>query len=110
MTDSAEPLHRHQVPTDFGRFTLDCEDLQELLPEGCRLIAEALKADLAKVLAIERGRGTALVRAGIGWNADIVGRARIPLHERSSEAYAISTGEPLIATDISKERRFEFPQ
>jgi PAS domain S-box-containing protein len=104
-----ELLRRQQALADFGAFVLECEDLQQILTEGCRLIADALHADLAKVLEIENGRGTALVRAGIGWNPGIVGKARIQLHERTSEAHAIRTGEPLITPDIDTEDRFELP-
>ncbi len=54
----------------FGEFVLPGgEDLQTILSEGCRLIADALGTDLAKILAIERGRGTAIVLAGVGWAA-----------------------------------------
>lgn len=110
MISATELLHRQQALADFGQFVLDNDDLQAILTEGCRLIAAALHADLAKVLEIERERGTALVRAGVGWNADIVGHARIQLDERSSEAHAITTGEPLITADIEKEKRFTFPR
>lgn len=94
MIDAKELLHRQQILADFGRFVLDCNDLQQVLTEACRLIADALKADLAKVVEIERDQGTALVRAGVGWNPGIVGHARLRLDERSSEAHAIRTAEP----------------
>lgn len=110
MIEAAELLHRQRVLAEFGRFVLDCTDLQGILTQGSRLIAEALKADLAKVLEIERERGSALVRAGVGWNPGIVGHARIRLDEHSSEAHAIKMAAPLITQDISKEDRFAFPE
>lgn len=110
MVDAPELLHRQHMLAEFGQFVLDCSDLQQILTEGCRLIAAALRADFAKVLEIERDGGTALVRAGVGWNAGVVGHARIRLDERSSEAHAIRTAKPLFTADISKEDRFHFPQ
>lgn len=109
MANRDELLERQRVLARFGQLVLDCDDLNVILKEACRLIAEALGTDLAKILEIERDRGTALVKAGVGWNADIIGRARILLDERSSEAFAIESGEPLITQDIAHEKRFDFP-
>jgi signal transduction protein with GAF and PtsI domain len=73
-------------------------------------MAEALDTDLAKVLEIEQENNRALVRAGVGWAPDIVGKVRIGLSERSSEAYAIANGEAIITNDIARETRFHFPE
>lgn len=109
MASQDELLERQRVLARFGQLVLDCDDLDILLNEACRLIAEALDTDLAKILEIERDDGTALVRAGVGSNDDVIGRARIRLDERSSEAFAIESGEPLITRDIVHEERFDFP-
>ncbi|MBT2246803.1 PAS domain-containing protein [Sphingobium sp. BHU LFT2] len=109
MADQSEMMRRQRALADFGDFVLDHEDLDEILNEGCRLIAEALVADLAKVLEIERESNTALVRAGVGWRPGIVGHERFSLSERSSEAFAIERTEPVITNDIASEDRFEFP-
>ncbi|MDB5445875.1 MAG: signal transduction histidine kinase [Phenylobacterium sp.] len=110
MIDQEEFVRRQRALAAFGEFVLDNDDLQKILDEGCRLVAHALAADLAKVVEIDRASGTGLVRAGVGWNSDVVGKARIELNERSSEAYAIEQGEPVVTQDIGQEDRFEFPQ
>ena len=109
MSVSDELLRRQKVLSEFGEFVLDASDLQSVLDESCRLVAEALDADLAKILQIERGANTALIRAGVGWNDGIVGQKRIDLGDRSSEAYAVETSQPVITQDIACEERFEFP-
>jgi PAS domain S-box-containing protein len=109
VADRDEFVRRQRALSDFGEFALRCEDLQKVLNEGCRLVAEALGADLVKILEIEPGGDTALVRAGIGWQTGIVGQTRISLHERTSEAYAIQKREPVITLDITSEERFTFP-
>lgn len=108
MQSLSELIKRQKALSDFGDFALDHEDLEEILNEGCRLVAEALSADLAKVLEINRTSDTALVRAGVGWKEGIVGKERISLSEQSSEAYAIRQGEPTITKDIKHESRFHF--
>jgi PAS domain S-box-containing protein len=109
MTAQDEMMRRQRVLADFGDFVLDHEDLEAILMEGCRLVAEALGADLAKVIEIEREARTGLVRAGVGWRPGVVGRQRLSLDERSSEAYAIERAEPIITNDVAEETRFAFP-
>ncbi|MBB3910259.1 PAS domain S-box protein [Sphingomonas desiccabilis] len=109
MADHSEMMRRQRALADFGDFVLDHEDLDEILNEGCRLVAEALGVDLAKVLEIDRETNTGLVRAGVGWRPGVVGHERVDLSERSSEAYAIERTEPVITNDIASEERFEFP-
>jgi len=109
MAGQEEFARRQRVLSEFGDFVLDHDDVEEVLNEACRLIAEALDADLAKVLEIERGTNTALVRAGVGWRPGIVGHERVSLIERSSEAFAIERTEPVISNDIAHEDRFAFP-
>jgi PAS domain S-box-containing protein len=110
MADRTELIRRQQALATFGEFVLTHESLPEVLQEACRLIAEALGADLAKVIEIEAGRGTGLVCAGVGWNAGVVGHTRIELGENTSEALALNSGEPVITQDIAEEQRFTFPQ
>ncbi|WP_207537632.1 PAS domain S-box protein [Sabulicella rubraurantiaca] len=109
MAGQDEMMRRQRVLADFGDFVLDHEDLDEILTEGCRLIAKALGTDLAKVMEIDRETNTGFVRAGIGWRPGIVGHERVSLSDRSSEAYAIKKAEPVITNDIACEERFEFP-
>jgi PAS domain S-box-containing protein len=108
--DPEELAQRQRALADFGEFALRCDDLQTILEEGCRLVAGALGADLAKILEIEPGKNTALVRAGVGWRPGIVGKQRLSLHDRSSEAFAIRGCEPVVTHDIAKENRFGIPE
>jgi PAS domain S-box-containing protein len=110
MANRTEMVRRQRALADFGEFVLSHESLTEILQEGCRLVADALGADLAKVIEIEHGRDTGLVRAGVGWKSGVVGHARVELSERTSEAHALNHGEPVITQDIAEERRFVFPE
>ncbi|MEE4206712.1 MAG: PAS domain-containing protein [Erythrobacter sp.] len=103
-------MRRQRALADFGDFVLDHDNLDAILMEACRLIAEALDTDFAKVIQIERERQTGLVRAGVGWNDGVVGKERVGLTEGSSEAYAVARAEAVIINDIKKESRFHFPR
>jgi two-component sensor histidine kinase len=109
MADRAQLLARQKALADFGEFALRSDDLDEVLHEACRIVADTLATELAKVLEIEPGSQELLVRAGVGWRPSIVGRQRIPLGVRSSEAYSIKIAAPVITRDIRHEPRFDVP-
>ena len=109
MPDLEGMVRRQRVLADFGDFSLRSENLDEVLAEACRLVAEALGTGRAKVLEIEHGGRTLLVRAGVGWKPDIVGGLRLEMGEHSSETFSIDAGEPIITRDIRTEDRFEVP-
>lgn len=109
MADRDEMVRRQRALAGFGEAALRSNDVQEILTEACRLVAEALNVNFAKVLELDPATNEALVRAGYGWGASVVGKVRLPLGERSSETHALNTAEPLITQDIATERRFEFP-
>jgi len=109
MLDHGRMLRRQKVLADFGEFTLVCDDLDQVLTAACRLVAAALDTSRAKVLEIQPGGQGLLVRAGVGWAPDVVGRLILPMEEHSSETYSIRVGRPVITRDIEEESRFEVP-
>jgi PAS domain S-box-containing protein len=110
MLSQEQMMKRQHVLADFGEFALRSENLDEVLAEACRLVAEALGTIRAKILEIQEDGQSLLVRAGVGWDPSIVGRLRLPMGERSSETFAINEGKPIITQDIRKDERFEFPE
>ncbi len=42
MPDLEDLLQRQRALARFGEFVLDCDDLQAILTESCRLIGQAL--------------------------------------------------------------------
>lgn len=110
MAGRDELIERQRVLADFGEVAIRSEDLDEVLMKACRLVGRGLGTDLAKVIEIEEGEQSLLVRAGCGWRPGIVGHVRLPMSEHSSETYAIELGQPVITTDIRTEDRFVFPE
>lgn len=111
MDDRVEILLRRQkMLADFGDFSLQCEDLDEVLLRACHLVAEAMGTSRAKVLEIGPDGKTALVRAGVGWDDGVVGHVRLDMSEPTSESFAVQSGAPVITQDISEEQRFIVPE
>ncbi|BDL38047.1 LuxR C-terminal-related transcriptional regulator [Methylorubrum extorquens] len=110
MPSQKQMMKRQQVLADFGEFALRSQSVDEVLAEACRLVAKALGTTRAKILEIQEGGQSLLVRAGVGWDPGIVGRLRLSMREPSSETFAIKEGTPIITRDIHKEERFEVPE
>lgn len=102
-------LRRQRSLADFGDFALAYDDLDKVLTEACRLVAEALQTQRAKVLELQNDGQCLFVRAGVGWNPAVVGHVKLPMSEHSSESYAINAREPVTCPDVSLESRFEIP-
>ena len=109
MPDPKQMIARQKILADFGEFALQSDDLDEVLAEACRLVAEALGTGRAKILEVQQDGQCLFARAGVGWSPEIVGQLRLPMSERSSETFSIAAGKPVITQDITKEERFEVP-
>jgi two-component sensor histidine kinase len=93
----------------FGGHALRAHDLDALLQEAAALVSECIGVDLVKVLELQPGGETLLVRAGVNWKPGVVGQATFGAHERSPGGYALQEDEPVISTDTDAENRFEIP-
>ena len=93
----------------FGEVALRSSDLDEILTEACRIVGQALGTDLAAVMELQQDGQVLLMRAGVGWKPDTVGKATVRATDDSSESHALKTGQPMISPDISKETRFVYP-
>lgn len=103
---SPEELLRQQTAlARFGEFALHADNLQEILQEGTRMVADGLKTEFAKVLELE-SNGLMLVKAGVGWRPGVVGQQTIDPADGSLEAMAVASREPIITTNIDDEKRF----
>ncbi|MEG3175425.1 GAF domain-containing protein [Sphingomonas sp. RB3P16] len=101
-------LRQQEILAEFGELALRSESLDQILTEACRLVGEALETDLAKVMELQAGGETLLVRAGVGWKSDVIGQVIVEASPGSSEGFALSTGHPAISDDIATETRFEY--
>jgi two-component sensor histidine kinase/putative methionine-R-sulfoxide reductase with GAF domain len=108
---TAEKLRKQvSVLSKFGGQSLRSENIDEVLHEAARLVAEAMDVDLVKVLELLPDGQNLLVREGVNWKPGVVGHAKIPAHEGSPAGLAVQTGQAVISEDIAKERRFEIPK
>ncbi len=94
----------------FGAEAAASGDIDDLLNLACRSVTQGLGATHAKVLEYLADERELLIRAGIGWDNDVVGVARLGADLGSPAGFALQTGRPTIANDLATEQRFRVPQ
>lgn len=94
----------------FGIEAFQSTDLDSLLETAAKLVSHGLDAGRAKVLEWLPEDGELLIRAGVGWDPDVVGKARIGADIHSPAGYALQSGQPVASHDLQNEERFRCPE
>jgi PAS domain S-box-containing protein len=74
--------------------------------EAVRLTARVLDLELCKVMEVLPGGEELMLRAGVGWEEGLVGRATEEVGLGSHAAYTLRSEEPVIVEDLRTETRF----
>jgi two-component system, chemotaxis family, CheB/CheR fusion protein len=96
---------QHAVVAAMGRMALSGDPLQELLDKAVASVAEVCAVEYGKILELQPGNQL-LLRAGVGWEQGLVGKAIIPAGLGSQSGYTLATHEPVIVEDMQHETRF----
>src|SRR5436190_7104641 len=102
-------LRQQEILAELGVFSLQGRSLQELLNAAVRMVAEGLNAQLSKVLEYIPAENRLLMRAGVGWDAGLIGVATVGADLESPSGYALHTGKPVISNHLENEERFRTP-
>lgn len=103
-------LRQQALLAELGRRALAMNNVEELLQEATRLVALGLETSFCKILEYLPDKGTLLVRAGVGWEANVIGVATVGADLNSPAGYALHTGKPVISNDLAIEPRFRTPR
>jgi len=103
-------IHQQKILSDLGVIALQPGTLDTLLTTTAKLVAEGLDSEFCKVLAFEEAENSFIVRAGFGWDADVVGHARVGADLASPAGFALKTGKPVISNHLGTEQRFRTPE
>ncbi|MGH6878601.1 MAG: ATP-binding protein [Rhizomicrobium sp.] len=103
-------LHQQALLAELGRRALTEVPIDVLLEEACRLTALGMRTEFCKVLQYLPAENRLLVRAGVGWEKGVVGTATIGADLESPAGYALHTGKPVVANQLSTDERFRTPE
>lgn len=105
-----ERIRQQEILAALGVRALQGASFIELLELTARLTAEGLQAEFSKVLEYLPDENRLLVRAGIGWDDGIVGKATVGADLDSPAGYALHSGKPVISNHLEDEQRFRTPE
>jgi diguanylate cyclase (GGDEF)-like protein/PAS domain S-box-containing protein len=90
----------------LGQRALVDENLDELLQEAARLVAQTLEVRYSVVAEVLPDRGGMRIRAGEGWKDGTIGKSTMPANDGSQGGYTLMAGQPVVSEDLSRETRF----
>ncbi len=103
-------IRQQEILAELGVTALQGAAFDKLLTDTARLVAEGLRTEFCKVLEFEAAENRFLVRAGVGWDAGIVGVATVGADLASPAGFALRTGKPVISNHLENEERFRTPE
>ncbi|WP_165491874.1 EAL and GGDEF domain-containing protein [Egibacter rhizosphaerae] len=94
----------------LGQEALDTPDIDVFLRRVCVCVADVLDAELCKVLELDREAGHMHLRAGTGWDEEVVREAVVPNDAGSQAGYTLLVDKPVVVSDFGLEERFTAPR
>ena len=93
------------VVAALGQFGIASRDLNGLFNQAVMLVAQTLEVEYSAVLELSSDGKSLLLRAGVGWKDDCVGRAQIEADPELHEGFALISGEPVVVKDFKAEAK-----
>jgi PAS domain S-box-containing protein len=108
LTAAKIRARQQQVMLEFGQRALVCTDLEELMEEAARCVANTLGVEHSIVWEVS-GDGTSMTaQAGVGWNDGVVGQATLDL-SAGTVGHRLLAEKPVVVADFASEERFTSP-
>jgi two-component sensor histidine kinase len=105
-----ERLRQQEILAELGVLALQGTEFHALIERTAGLTAEGLQCEFCKVLEYIPGDNRLLVRAGVGWDAGVVGKATVGADLASPAGFALRTGKPVISNHLENKERFRTPE
>ncbi len=102
--------NRQALVAELSQSALAGTDLTTLMNSAVTLIAQSLKVEYCKVLELLPNGEVLLLRAGVGWEPGLIGKATVGADINSQAGYTLFAPEPVIVYDLRTETRFNGPQ
>ena len=103
-------IRQQEILAELGVSALQGASFEKLLADTVRLTAAGLDTDFCKILELIPSENRFLVRAGVGWDAGVVGVATVGADLDSPAGFALKTGKPVISNQLELEQRFRTPE
>jgi len=101
--------NQHAVIATLGLKALSTDNMDNLMDQLVREVAHTLNADLGKVLEYFPNDNLLLLKAGVGWDKGLVGKATVEVDIASQAGFTLNCGAPVIVDELATEQRFSGP-
>lgn len=109
VDQSQRRVAQQAIVADLGQRALEGAELQQLMDEATKAVAEILNVEFVKLLELLPSRQELLLRSGVGWPAGTVGQVRVGAGLDSQAGYTLAINSPVVVDDLTKEKRFSGP-
>ena len=96
-------IRQQELLAELGVTALQGASLDQLLEKTARLTADGLGVEFCKILEHIPSSNRLLVRAGVGWDAGVIGVASVGADFESPAGFALRTGKPVISNHLENE-------
>jgi signal transduction histidine kinase/PAS domain-containing protein len=110
VTDLHRAEAQQRAVAALGQAALGGLPVGELMERATEIVAATLELDHVSVLELEPGGERLVLRAGLGWPAEQIGRREAEVGRASHAGYTMLAGEPVVVEDWTAERRFAQPE
>jgi len=100
---------QREVVAELAYQTLVGVELDTLMNTTVVLAAKVLEIECCQILEFLPDQNGFLLRAGMGWNAGLVGNARMGASVHSQVGYTAAANEPVVVENMDRETRFNSP-
>ncbi|WP_435180932.1 PAS domain S-box protein [Halorussus sp. AFM4] len=108
-TELRDRVDQQEAVSAFSRHALEDRPLDDLMDEAAELVAETLGQEYGKVLELRPDADDLLLRAGYGWDDELVGEVAFDTERGSQAGYTLLSEEPVVVEDFETEDRFAYP-
>jgi PAS domain S-box-containing protein len=100
-------VKQQEALAQLGERALVEPDIERLLKDAVSTLAMTLSVDFVKILELLPGNTDLLLRAGFGWNTDLVGSIVASVAPDGYAGYTLDTRLPVVTDDFASESRFK---
>lgn len=102
-------VRQQSTIAEIGQRALTDPDLSALMEAAVRMVASTLDVEYVKVMEHREDDHCLLLKAGVGWQEGLVGRATVSDGPESQAGYTLAASAPVIVEDLRAETRFSGP-
>lgn len=99
-------MDRLAAVADLGQRALEGIDLTQLLDQAVALVVDSLALDFCQVWELLPVGDALRLRAGSGWDPEMIGALTVPVDPLSQPGYTMKVGDRVLVQDVSLESRF----